>query len=145
MGPPDPFNRGTPRGSMYGYLTAARARDYERAAEYLDLRRLPLDQQERGPELARRLKVVLDQTMWVDVGNLSDSNAGTPNIILFLLDDLSSELDRVRTQRLVALLADLGAQVIATTTDVEHVRALPGSETLELSVAGGVITPADTA
>ncbi|MBW2498249.1 MAG: mechanosensitive ion channel family protein, partial [Deltaproteobacteria bacterium] len=79
MGPPDPFNRGTPRGSMYGYLTAARARDYERAAEYLDLRRLPLDQQDRGPELARRLKVVLDQTMWIDVGNLSDSNAGTPN------------------------------------------------------------------
>ena len=35
MGPPDPFNRGTPRGSMYGFLTAARARDFERAAEYL--------------------------------------------------------------------------------------------------------------
>ncbi len=79
MGPPDPFNRGTPRGSMYGFLTASRARDYERAAEYLDLRGLPSDERDRGSELARRLKVVLDQTIWVDVGNLSDSNAGTPN------------------------------------------------------------------
>jgi MscS family membrane protein len=79
MGPEDPFNRGTPRGSMYGFLTAARTRDYERAAEYLDLRGLPADEQDRGPELARRLKVVLDQTIWLDVGNLSDSNDGTPN------------------------------------------------------------------
>jgi MscS family membrane protein len=79
MGPQDPFNRGTPRGSMHGFLTAARSRDFERAAEYLDLRGLPSDEQDRGPELARRLRVVLDRTIWVDVGNLSDSNAGTPN------------------------------------------------------------------
>ena len=89
MGPPDPFNRGTPRGSMYGFLTAARARDFERAAEYLDLRRLPSDEQDRGPELARRLKVVLDQTIWVDIGNLSDSNSGTPN------DGLPAWQDRI--------------------------------------------------
>ena len=93
MGPPDPFNRGTPRGSMYGYLSAARARDYERAARYLDLRQLPLDQQDRGPELARRLKVVLDQTMWVDVGNLSDSNAGAPNDSLPNWQDLVGEIE----------------------------------------------------
>jgi MscS family membrane protein len=93
MGPPDPFNRGTPRGSMYGYLSAARARDYERAAEYLDLRRLPLDQQGRGPELARRLKVVLDQSMWVDVGNLSDDNAGAPNDSLPAWQDLVGEIE----------------------------------------------------
>jgi MscS family membrane protein len=79
MGPQDPFNRGTPRGSMHGFLTASRARQFERAAEYLDLRGLPSDEQDRGPELARRLRVVLDRTIWVDVGNLSDSNAGTPN------------------------------------------------------------------
>ncbi len=89
MGPPDPFNRGTPRGSMYGFLTAARSGDFERAAEYLDLRQLPTDEQDRGPELARRLKVVLEQTIWVDVGNLSDSNAGTPN------DDLPAGQDRI--------------------------------------------------
>ncbi|MDJ0853091.1 MAG: mechanosensitive ion channel family protein [Myxococcota bacterium] len=89
MGPPDPFNRGTPRGSMYGYLAAARARDFERAAEFLDLRQLPLDEQDRGPDLARRLKVVLDQTIWVDLGNLSDTNAGTPD------DGLPAWQDRI--------------------------------------------------
>ena len=78
MGPPDPFNRGTPRGSMYGFLTAARSRDFERAAEYLDLRQLPPDEQDRGPELARRLRVVLEQTIWIDVGNLSDSARPAP-------------------------------------------------------------------
>ncbi len=39
---------------------------------------------------------------------------------IFLLDDLSSELDRDRTRRLIALLEGLGAQVIATTTDPAH-------------------------
>jgi MscS family membrane protein len=89
MGPPDPFNRGTPRGSMYGFLSAARKGDYERAAEYLDLRRLPPEDQASGPKLARRLKVVLDQTLWVDLVNLSDTNAGTPN------DDLPAWQDRL--------------------------------------------------
>ena len=79
MGPPDPYNRGTPRGSVYGYITACRAGDYERAAAYLDLRRLPAGQRERGPELARRLKTVLDQTLWIDYVDLSDRNAGAPD------------------------------------------------------------------
>ena len=76
MGPPDPFNRGTPRGSMYGFLSASREGDYERAANFLDLRRLPPEQRDSGPELARRLKAVLDQTLWVDVVNLSKTNEG---------------------------------------------------------------------
>ena len=36
---------------------------------------------------------------------------------IFLLDDLSSELDRFRTGRLVELLEDLDLQVVVTTTD----------------------------
>ncbi len=76
MGPPDPFNRGTPRGSMYGFLAAARKGNYERAAEYLDLRRLPPEDQERGPQIARQLKAVLGQTLWVDFTTLSDRNKG---------------------------------------------------------------------
>ena len=89
MGPPDPFNRGTPRGSMYGFLAAAHKADYERAAEYLDLRRLPQEDQANGPQLARRLKVVLDQALWIDLVNLSDTNAGTPK------DDLPTWQDRL--------------------------------------------------
>ena len=63
---------------------------------------------------------------------------------LFLLDDLSSELDRVRTRRLVALLADLGAQVFATTTDPEHVDALPAADTSMLAVREGRIMPVES-
>lgn len=89
MGPPDPFNRGTPRGSMYGFLSAARAGQHERAAEYLDLRRLTPEEQGTGPQLARRLRIVLDEKLWIDLVNLSTSNAGAPN------DGLPAWQDRV--------------------------------------------------
>lgn len=73
----DEFDRQTPRGSMYGYLVAAGEGDFKRAAEYLDLRRVPAGQRaERGPELARQLKVVLDQTLWVDWEGLSAEEDG---------------------------------------------------------------------
>ncbi|MBX2797245.1 MAG: DNA replication and repair protein RecF [Myxococcales bacterium] len=60
---------------------------------------------------------------------------------LFLIDDASSELDATRTARLVALLADLGAQVFATTTDPGPiVAALPADDTLLVGVSQGVLT-----
>ena len=59
--------------AMEGYLTAARDGDYERAAHYLDLSRVPEERRERrGPELARQLKRVLDRTLWVDLEALID-------------------------------------------------------------------------
>jgi DNA replication and repair protein RecF len=61
------------------------------------------------------------------------------DVPLFLVDDVSSELDRARTGRLVQLLAELSAQVILTTTAPEHLSALPADDTLLLSVADGVI------
>ena len=76
MGPADELNRGTPRGSMYGFIVACRKGDYERAASFLDLRRLPTEQAEQGPELARHLKTVLDQTLWIDFITLSDTGDG---------------------------------------------------------------------
>ena len=76
MGPPDPLNRGTPRGSIYGFAQAAFEGDWKRAAAYLDLRRLPPSEQVRGPDLARDLKVVLDQTVFLDYPSFSDQNAG---------------------------------------------------------------------
>lgn len=82
----------TPRGAMLGYLVAARAGDYERAAEHLDLRRLPKAQQrERGVVLARQLKIVLDQTLWVEPSLLSTAESGHPD------DGLPRNLDRIGT------------------------------------------------
>lgn len=64
------------------------------------------------------------------------------DVPLFLIDDVSSELDALRTSRLVGTLADLGAQVFATTTDPGALcAALPGSATLLVQVRGGVLLP----
>lgn len=60
---------------------------------------------------------------------------------IFLLDDLSSELDRARTGRLVGLLGDLGAQVVATTTDPEHVTGDRRHEARWVEVRGGALHP----
>ncbi len=56
---------------------------------------------------------------------------------LFLIDDVSSELDRGRTARLVELLTDLDAQVVATTTDPAHITSLPAEDTLYVHVEQG--------
>ncbi|BFU96508.1 MAG: putative MscS Mechanosensitive ion channel [Nitrospira sp.] len=75
--PEDQFDRGTPRSSVQGYLSAVRDRNYVRAAEYLDLRNLPSGLTEaQGPELARQLRIVLDQTLWIDLELLSTSPEG---------------------------------------------------------------------
>jgi MscS family membrane protein len=76
MGPEDSYNRGTPRGSVYGFAKAAAAGDWERASEYLDLRRVG-DPEQRGRELARQLKTVLDQTVIIDYENLAPDDAGS--------------------------------------------------------------------
>ena len=75
--PVDDLDRGTPRRAVEGFLQAAGARDYRRAAGYLDLQRVPPGEAEtRGPQLARHLKIVLDQKLPIDVERVSDSPAG---------------------------------------------------------------------
>ena len=59
------------------------------------------------------------------------------DVPLFLLDDVSSELDRDRTARLVSVLRDLGAQVFATTTDLQHLACLPAADSRFVSVDAG--------
>jgi len=56
---------------------------------------------------------------------------------LFLLDDLSSELDSERTKRLVALLKQLNTQVFISTTDPDHLSSLPAEETVFIHVDCG--------
>lgn len=76
-GPVDEFDRGTPRSSVKGFFKAARGGDYERAAQYLDLRNLPswMDKS-KGPELARQLKIALDRTLWVELEQISSDPKG---------------------------------------------------------------------
>ncbi|MBW2581302.1 MAG: mechanosensitive ion channel family protein [Deltaproteobacteria bacterium] len=85
--PEDEFGRGSPRGTVKGYLAACREGDYEKAANYLDLRRIPGD----GPTLARQLQIILSRTLWVDVDVLSQEHAGRSN------DGLPPYRDRLGT------------------------------------------------
>ena len=73
----DKFDRGTPRRAMRGFLEASEARDYQRAAAYLDLR-FPLQRQTNvdGEQLARQLTLVLERELWIDLERLSDSPEG---------------------------------------------------------------------
>jgi MscS family membrane protein len=67
----------SPRSATRGFLVASRAGDYQKAADYLDLRAMPKDRRAtEGPVLARRLRTVLDRTLLIDVGQLSDSPEG---------------------------------------------------------------------
>lgn len=75
--PLDELDRGTPRTSVKGFFKATRKRDYERAAEYLDMRNLPKGMdRSNGPKMARQLKIVLDRTVWVDLDTLSPEPRG---------------------------------------------------------------------
>jgi MscS family membrane protein len=76
-GPTDQFRRGVPRSAVRGYLEACWARDHARAANYLDLRRLPPAQRDaEGPGLAQQLCQVLDRTLWIDPEVLSGDKLG---------------------------------------------------------------------
>ena len=91
-GPADEFDRGVPRTSVRGFLEACWKGDYDRAANYLDLRRLPLaTRRSEGIELARELDTVLSRTLWIDPEILSDAPEGAPN------DGLPSRRDLVGT------------------------------------------------
>jgi len=78
--PEDEFNRGVPRTTVQGFFLAVRERDFEKAAEYLDLRHLPEEVKKiPGAELAREFRIVLARTLWVDVGELSLDPEGHDN------------------------------------------------------------------
>jgi MscS family membrane protein len=54
------------------FINATLARDYPRAAQYLDLRALPSGTHAaQGAERARQLQIVLERTLWIDLTALS--------------------------------------------------------------------------
>jgi MscS family membrane protein len=59
----DPMGRSTPQDSVFQFLEACHARDYSKALRYLDLRNMPPAQRAKdGPEIARQLEDLLDDT-----------------------------------------------------------------------------------
>ena len=59
----DPLGRNTPQESIFQFLEVCHARNYSKALYYLDLRRMPPAARTKdGPDLARQLEDLLDDT-----------------------------------------------------------------------------------
>lgn len=72
-----------------------------------------------------------------EIENLRETQGSYP---LLLLDDVSSELDRERNQRLLAYLAGIDGQLLVTTTDPGLVAPAVGPEGVFLRVRDGAFT-----
>jgi MscS family membrane protein len=87
----DPLRRSTPQESVFQFLEACHARDYSKALYYLDLRRMsPAARAKDGPELARQLEDLLDDTPF-DIATLSRDPEGDQ------ADGLSAARERLAT------------------------------------------------
>src|SRR5690348_13641822 len=72
----DQLGRSTPQESVFQFLESCHARDYTKALRYLDLRKLPpADRVKNGPDLARQLEDLLDDTPF-DITMLSRAPEG---------------------------------------------------------------------
>jgi DNA replication and repair protein RecF len=69
-------------------------------------------------------------------GVLADERGAAP---LMLLDDVTSELDTLRRERLVELLREGGGQSVIATTDLAHVPGGDGPDVARLVVADGTV------
>jgi len=107
----DPLGRDTPQESVFQFLEACHARDYTKAVRYLDLRHMPpADRAKDGPDLARQLEDLLDDTPF-DITMLSRDPAGDQS------DGLSGNLDRLYTFQLDGQTVEL---------QLERVQLKPG-------------------
>jgi MscS family membrane protein len=77
----------TPRAALTRFFELSRRGDYEGAAKLLDL---PPDiAPERAPELAKRLRLAMDQLRWIDLNKVSAANNGATG------DGLPASIDEV--------------------------------------------------
>jgi DNA replication and repair protein RecF len=67
---------------------------------------------------------------------LADERGAAP---LMLLDDVTSELDSLRRERLVEALREGGGQSVIATTDLAHVPGGDEDDVARLTVADGVV------
>lgn len=111
--PPPVLDRTTPHSAVVGFLEASHKGDYARAAHFLDLDFIPrADQVERGAQLARRLKFVLDRKLLVDLSSLSKVAEGDPADARFdQLGIIPLEDGTAQTIRLSRVVGD-GGQLV---------------------------------
>ena len=87
----DSLGRNSPQESVYQFLEACHARNYAKALYYLDLRGMaPAERAKNGPELARQLEDLLDDTPF-DIATLSRDPEGDQS------DGLSAAMEHLLT------------------------------------------------
>lgn len=121
--PGDPFGRDNPRSTVTNFLEACHSNQYGRAAQYLDLGKLPLKvRAEEGPQLAKQLEAILNSDSHFDPlrlsqdpqGNPSDSQNPTVEHVATVVKDGKSfplDLERVQQNNLQVWL--FSAQTVA--------------------------------
>ncbi len=78
--PPKELVRATPHSSLESFLEQTRLARFDEAAYLLDLRGLTKDQQvKKGPELARKLRTVLDRKLTLELADVSNDPEGDPS------------------------------------------------------------------
>lgn len=104
--PHDPLGRSSPRDAMIQFLQACHDQQYAKAAHYLDLRKVPLNERDqKGSAIAKQLHDLLDNTSF-DIaglsrnfdGDLDDGLPPTREELLTINSDhqsISLELERV--------------------------------------------------
>jgi MscS family membrane protein len=73
----DPLGRQTPSGTVLGFLQAAQAGNYKNAADYLQMS--TARRQSLGPDLASKLKVLMDRAFVGSLRGLSTRPEGSPD------------------------------------------------------------------
>jgi MscS family membrane protein len=90
--PSDPLHRENPRSAVTAFLEGCHQRDYTKAAEYLDVTRIPPRvRAQQGPQLAKDLESLLNSATSFDVLQLSQNPEGN------LSDDPDSDIEHVTT------------------------------------------------
>ena len=89
----DPLGRTTPQDAIYQFLDACHARQYARAAQYLDLRQMQTGEREKsGPELAQQLEDLLDDTTF-EIAALSPSTSPGSEILVMTVLPSADEVE----------------------------------------------------
>jgi MscS family membrane protein len=121
----DPRGRETPQSAIYQFLEACHARDYVRAAYYLDRRSMSQADRQKAPDLARQLEDLLDDTPF-DIATLSREPEGDRS------DGLPANLDRLASFR----VHDKTLQM-----QLERVKRTGGTEVWLVSAASVAMIP----
>src|SRR5215469_6927437 len=103
----DQLGRTTPQDSVLQFLETCHARDYAKAALYLDLRKMPAAQRAKdGPALAEQLEDLLDDTPF-DITTLSRDPEGDQS------DGLSPNVERLAAFQVAGQKLELQLERVA--------------------------------